>query len=75
MFDAASAQQGQMQEFTAKSGAIAAEMLAPLEHPWKIAVLPGDRLLITEKPGRLRTLRRDIARSETRISQLRHKVA
>ena len=54
MFDAASAQQGQMQEFTAKSGAIAAEMLAPLEHPWKIAVLPGDRLLITEKPGRLR---------------------
>ena len=54
MFDAASAQQGQTQEFTAKSGAIAAEMLAPLEHPWKIAVLPGDRLLITEKPGRLR---------------------
>jgi large subunit ribosomal protein L29 len=28
-----------------------------------------------EKPGRLRTLRRDIARIETRISQLRHKVA
>jgi len=26
-----------------------------------------------EKPGRLRTLRRDIARIETRISQLRHK--
>jgi large subunit ribosomal protein L29 len=28
-----------------------------------------------EKPGRLHTLRRDIARIETRISQLRHKVA
>jgi large subunit ribosomal protein L29 len=28
-----------------------------------------------EKPGRLRTLRRDIARIETRISQLRHKAA
>jgi large subunit ribosomal protein L29 len=28
-----------------------------------------------EKPGRLRLLRRDIARLETRISQLRHKAA
>ncbi len=28
-----------------------------------------------EKPARLRTLRRDIARSETRISQLRRKAA
>ena len=28
-----------------------------------------------EKPGRLRTLRRDIARLETRISQLRKKAA
>ena len=28
-----------------------------------------------EKPARLRLLRRDIARIETRISQLRHKAA
>jgi large subunit ribosomal protein L29 len=28
-----------------------------------------------EKPARLRTLRRDIARIETQISQLRHKAA
>ena len=28
-----------------------------------------------EKTGRLRTLRRDIARVETRLSQLRHPVA
>jgi len=28
-----------------------------------------------EKPGRLRTLRRDIARIETQISQLRHRRA
>ena len=28
-----------------------------------------------EKPGRLRTLRRDIARIETRISQLRNQTA
>ena len=28
-----------------------------------------------EKPARLRTIRKDIARVETRISQLRHKAA
>ena len=28
-----------------------------------------------EKPGRLRSLRRDVARIETRISQLRNKAA
>ena len=28
-----------------------------------------------EKPARLRTLRRDIARIETRLSELRHKTA
>ena len=28
-----------------------------------------------EKPARLKTLRRDVARLETRISQLRHKAA
>ncbi len=28
-----------------------------------------------EKPARLKTLRRDIARLETRITQLRHKAA
>jgi large subunit ribosomal protein L29 len=28
-----------------------------------------------EKPARLKTLRRDVARLETRISQLRHKPA
>ena len=28
-----------------------------------------------EKPGRLRSLRRDIARIETRVSQLRNKAA
>ncbi len=54
MFDAASAQQDAAQEFSSKSGKIQGTMLASLEHPWKIAVLPGDRLLITEKPGRLR---------------------
>lgn len=54
MGDQAIAQQAAMQEFTSKSGKIQGEILAPLQHPWKIAVLPGDRLLITEKTGNLR---------------------
>lgn len=43
-----------MKTFTAKSGSLQGEMLAPLVHPWKIAVLPDGRLLITEKGGTLR---------------------
>ena len=30
-----------------------------LEHPWSVALLPDDRFLITEKPGRLRIAMRD----------------
>ena len=30
-----------------------------LEHPWAIAVLPDGRLLVTERPGRLRIVERD----------------
>jgi glucose/arabinose dehydrogenase len=36
------------------AGNIKIERLATLEYPWGMAVLPGGRLLITEKPGRLR---------------------
>jgi glucose/arabinose dehydrogenase len=36
------------------AGNIRIERLATLEYPWGLAVLPGARLLITEKPGRLR---------------------
>jgi glucose/arabinose dehydrogenase len=42
------------QQVTAEAGAIKVERLASLEFPWGIAVLPDGRLLITEKPGRLR---------------------
>jgi glucose/arabinose dehydrogenase len=28
-----------------------------LEHPWGLAFLPGERLLVTERPGRLRVVR------------------
>lgn len=37
-----------------KAGMLNVERLARLEHPWGMTFLPDGRLLITEKPGRLR---------------------
>ena len=37
-----------------KSGPVNVEPLAKLNHPWGMTFLPDGRLLITEKPGRLR---------------------
>jgi glucose/arabinose dehydrogenase len=39
---------------TSSAGNIRVERLATLEFPWGLALLPDGRLLITEKPGRLR---------------------
>ena len=39
---------------TTKAGAVKVERGQPLELPWGMAFLPDGRLLITEKPGRLR---------------------
>jgi aldose sugar dehydrogenase len=36
------------------AGSLAIEKLATLEFPWGLALLPDGRVLITEKPGRLR---------------------
>jgi aldose sugar dehydrogenase len=38
-----------------KSGPVKVERLAALSEPWGMTVLPDGRLLLTEKPGRLRT--------------------
>jgi glucose/arabinose dehydrogenase len=35
---------------------VRAERLAQLEFPWGMALLPAGRVLVTEKPGRLRIL-------------------
>src|SRR3954471_20312230 len=38
-----------------KGGPVNVESLAKLDNPWGMTYLPDGRLLITEKPGRLRT--------------------
>ena len=41
-------------EVSTKSGPVNVESLAKLDNPWGMTFLPDGRLLITEKPGRLR---------------------
>ncbi len=41
-----------------QTGGVMVERLAKLDNPWGMAYLPGGRLLITEKPGRLRIFER-----------------
>ncbi|MDX1636060.1 MAG: PQQ-dependent sugar dehydrogenase [Marinobacter sp.] len=55
-FMAASADQQEAPErvTSASVGDLDVETLATLEFPWALAVLPGNRMLITEKPGHLR---------------------
>jgi glucose/arabinose dehydrogenase len=48
------AQTGPPMSVQSSSGQIRIEKLASLEFPWAVAALPDGRLLITEKPGRLR---------------------
>lgn len=42
------------QTLTTQSGSLRVQSLAKLEFPWGMTFLPDGRLLITEKPGRLR---------------------
>ena len=42
------------------NGAVRVETVAQgLEHPWALAFLPDGRMLVTERPGRLRIVDRD----------------
>ena len=44
----------------ATPGVVRAEIIAGgLEHPWALAILPGGRFLVTERPGRLRIVGAD----------------
>lgn len=54
------AQTAQTQAPRAPASAITVERVATgLEHPWSLAFLPDGRMLVTERPGRLRLVGRD----------------
>src|ERR1700726_560884 len=48
------------QTFQSESGPLLVETVASgLDHPWSLAFLPDGRMLVTERPGRLRILDHD----------------
>lgn len=48
------------QTFTSEAGPLTVETVARgLEHPWSLAFLPDGRMLVTERPGRIRIVARD----------------
>jgi len=50
----------QAQTFNSSAGPIAVTIVASrLEHPWSLAFLPGGRMLVTERPGRMRIVGKD----------------
>lgn len=50
----------QAQEFASERAALRVVTVARgLEHPWGLAFLPDGRLLVTERPGRMRIIERD----------------
>ena len=50
----------QPQTFRSETGDLAVETIATgLVHPWGLAFLPDGRMLVTERPGRLRIVTRD----------------
>lgn len=53
------------QDFRSEDGPVRVVTVATgLEHPWGLAFLPDDRMLVTERPGRLRIVRPDGTMSE-----------
>jgi glucose/arabinose dehydrogenase len=48
------------QTFPSSAGSLTVETVARgLDHPWSLAFLPDGRMLVTERPGRLRIVTRD----------------
>jgi aldose sugar dehydrogenase len=52
--------QASAQTFPSETGSVIVETVAKgLDHPWGLAFLPDGRMLVTERPGRLRVVTRD----------------
>jgi glucose/arabinose dehydrogenase len=65
VFGTAAAQAPRSPTPDARAGALRVETVARgLEHPWALAFLPDGRLLVTERPGRLRIVNTDGKLSE-----------
>src|SRR5262249_61834460 len=48
------------QVFRSSAGDVAVETVAKgLDHPWAFAFLPAGRMLVTERPGRMRIVAKD----------------
>jgi aldose sugar dehydrogenase len=48
------------QTIRSSAGDLAVQTIARgLDHPWGLAFLPGDRILVTERPGRMRIVAPD----------------
>ena len=60
LFTGATTLANAQQTFRSSAGDVTVETVASgLEHPWAIAFLPDGRMLVTERPGRLRIVTRD----------------
>jgi len=63
--NAAAPAAAQSQTFKSSAGPIAVNTIAAhLEHPWSLAFLPDGRMLVTERPGRMRIVGKDGQASE-----------